>query len=512
MKIGVIGANGKAGRCIIHEAARRGHEVTAIVRNHETIMGPGYPILEKDLFALTPDDLKPFDAVVSAFGLPFDGKHPEGSYQKAYEHLIGVMRALPDTRLLVVGGAGSLYTDDTHTSTVLDSMPEGTMRQDPADMAKVYEMLRNSGLKYTFFSPACFFDPRGGRTKQYLTGTDTVIRNAAGESYISYQDYACAMVDEVEQGRFIGARFTAVSEKKYREEPPYDGIRSEPPVYDGLSQYREPLNFELAGRVFRLVLDQTDPCVVEFLTGNTLRWTVGGAEGVEAPYECAKGAPGVYFINFEFATGKPRTNIVLVLDVDERLVTMVKTIGDYDEKYPYLVDSQNFFGAVDVPGFPLPAKRHRYTTDLVGKRIQWRYGPHLGITHVYFSADYHRLTFPAGPLSGVPESEWLDMLRREPYDEKADQITIKDGLYLFSCMEQNKAKRGQTGNSMVFLIDTRRVHDVGRSFGRSGVWNGQDYEKENYLFGAFGEFVPSDGVVESWPNNFLRDWKAQSNI
>ncbi|MCE5342844.1 MAG: NAD(P)H-binding protein [Eubacteriales bacterium] len=512
MKIGIIGANGKAGRCIIHEADRRGHEVTAIVRNHETILGPGYPIIEKDLFDLTPDYLKPYDVVVSAFGLPFDGKHPDGSYQKAYAHLIEVFRSLPDKRLLVVGGAGTLFTDDTCTQTVLDTMPEGKMRQDPADMAKVYGMLRSSGIPYTFFSPACFFDPKGGRTKQYKLGTDAVIHNDAGESYISYEDYAFAMLDEIEQGNFVGKRFTAVSEKKYRKEPPYYGIRPDEPKYEGMSQFREPLCYDLAGHSYQLVFDNGERDNVDFLTGNTLQWSELGTAGTPEYYECVKGAQGLYFVNFEFACRKPRTNHTFVIDVEERLVTLVKTIADFDEKYPYLVDSENLLGAVDIPGFPLPTKRHRYTTDLVGKRIHWRYRPNWGITHVYYSPDFHRLTFPSDPMGDVPEAEWMDMLNREPYDEKADYIKIKEGLYLFSCMEQNMSKRGQTGNSLVFLIDTRRVHDVGRSFGRSGQFDGEEFLKENYIYGAFGEFAPSDGSVESRPNNYVRAWKTQTKV
>ena len=76
---------------------------------------------------------------------------------------------------------------------------------------------------------------------------------------------------------------------------------------------------------------------------------------------------------------------------------------------------------------------------------------------------------------------------------------LKPGLYLVGCMEKNMACRGMTGNSMLFVIDTKRVHDVGRSFGHAGLETGH-VRPENYIYGAFGEFVKSDGVLESMPN------------
>ena len=133
MKIGIIGANGKSGRLIAYEAYKRGHDVTAIIRDREKMPGCRYRILEKDLFDLTAEDIRGFDAVISAFGLPFGGKHPDDAYQKAYAHLIEVFEKTPEVRLLVVGGAASLYQDETKTGRVIDTFPEA-FRKDPLDM------------------------------------------------------------------------------------------------------------------------------------------------------------------------------------------------------------------------------------------------------------------------------------------------------------------------------------------------------------------------------------------
>ena len=96
MKIAVIGANGKAGKLIAYEAWKRGHEVTGILRDAEKAPGVRYPLMEKDLFDLKAEDLSGFDAVISAFGLPFGGDHPADAYQQAYSHLISVFGQLPE--------------------------------------------------------------------------------------------------------------------------------------------------------------------------------------------------------------------------------------------------------------------------------------------------------------------------------------------------------------------------------------------------------------------------------
>ena len=500
MKIAVIGANGKAGRLIAWEAWKRGHDVTAIVRDAEKMPGCRYHLIEKDLYDLTVTDIREYDAVISAFGLPFDGKHPDDAYQKAYEHLIHLFEKAPEVRLLVVGGAASLYQDETRSARVLDTIPE-PFRKDPADMYKAYKLLKKSEVNYTFFSPACFFDPRGRKTGTYTLGENVAIKNSAGESYISYADYAVAMVDEAERGNFIRRRFTAVAERKEKPAPaPWQGIRPEKPAFEGLSQYREPFNFELAGQTFRLVMDDGKRNVVSFLDGHTLRWGALGAAGTVESYDCAKAGAAVYFVNFEIAEQKPRTNITLVIDTEERLVTQVTTITGYHPKFPWMVDSQYVFGALDVPGYPLPTRRHKYTADLLGKRIHWHYSPEIEIIHVYYATDYIRVTVPERKGWGESDAaEWNDLMERDPYDEPAAYIKLKPGLYLVGCCEKNMTCRGWTGNSMLFVIDTKRVHDVGRSFGHAGLETGHVHP-ENYIFGAFGEFVPSDGVLESKPN------------
>jgi putative NADH-flavin reductase len=499
MKIGVIGASGKAGSLIAAEAKSRGHEVTAMVRDRAKVEGKGYEVLEKDLFTLTAEDVKPFDAIICAFGTPFDGSADE-LHQSAADHFIKIFKAAPDTRLLVIGGAGSLYTDPGKKHQALENIPE-EWKGVPASAAKALEKFKESSINWTYFSPAFSFDPEGKRTGTYTPGTDFLFNNKQGESYLSYADAAAALVDEAENGFYIRKRFTAVSEKEAapeKKKDEYYGILNKKPVFEGgLSQYREPFNYELAGKFYRMVMDRGPDCFVNFLTGNTLEFGEFDKPAHKYYYECGKGDETSYFVNFELKGTVPRTGITLILDLEQRLVTLNRTYTDFSEKYPLLVESEFDFGALDIPGFPLPRIRHSYTADLVGKRILWTYSPEFKIIHVYYSPHYIRADFPPGTAPAMtPEQaeEWV----KNPYDEKAAYIKIKRNMYALNIIEQNMSKRGGPGNCLFFLMDLERIHDVGRSFGhRTSGTAGGKWEPENYLFAAYGEFVASDGKIEA---------------
>ena len=123
---------------------------------------------------------------------------------------------------------------------------------------------------------------------------------------------------------------------------------------------------------------------------------------------------------------------------------------------------------------------------------------------MYYATDYIRTDMPPGAgWGGISREEWDRMIQREPYDEPASYIKVKDGLYIVACDEQNMARRGWTGNALLFLIDTDRVHDVGRSFGHAGMDVGK-ITTENYIFGAFGAFIYSDGKLEAVPNRYKK--------
>jgi hypothetical protein len=137
----------------------------------------------------------------------------------------------------------------------------------------------------------------------------------------------------------------------------------------------------------------------------------------------------------------------------------------------------------------------------VGKRILWAYQPDFALTHVYYHPNYVRAAFQPEMFAKVfptPEArESWNPGGKHAYDEKATYIKIKENVYLVELVEQNMAKAGWTGNSLLFLMELDRVHDVGRSFGY--VMDPQrpgETIAENYLFTGYGDFMPSDGIIE----------------
>ncbi|MDM5451826.1 NAD(P)-dependent oxidoreductase [Peribacillus simplex] len=211
MKIGIIGASGKAGSMILKEALTRGHEVTAIVRDQAKVQIQGASVQEKDLFNLKAEDIKAFDVVVNAFGAAPGKEH---LHVDAGKILIDAMKGAPQTKLIVVGGAGSLFVDEAKTIRVLET-PEFPKEYfaTASNQSKNLEDLNNAtGIQWTFISPSAFFDPQGNRTGEYKLGKDNLLVNSKGESYVSYADFALAVLDEIENPQHINQRFTVVAE------------------------------------------------------------------------------------------------------------------------------------------------------------------------------------------------------------------------------------------------------------------------------------------------------------
>ncbi|KAA8815587.1 NAD(P)-dependent oxidoreductase [Bifidobacterium callitrichos] len=192
--IAVVAANGKAGRAIVKEAVDRGFDVTAIVRGENGTVAPH--ALIKDLFDLTSADLAGFDAVVDAFGAWTPESLPQHS--TSLRHLSDVLSGT-DTRLIVVGGAGSLYLDSAHTVQLSQSegFPEAFKPLAAAMGKSLAELRERSDVKWTYVSPAADFRADGPRTGEYVLAGEEFTTNADGESAISYADYAVAIVDEL---------------------------------------------------------------------------------------------------------------------------------------------------------------------------------------------------------------------------------------------------------------------------------------------------------------------------
>lgn len=210
MKIAVIGGNGKAGSLIVKEALNREHEVTAIVRKAGADLGNA-KIIVKDLFDLSYDDVKDYDVIVDAFGAWTPETIPQ--HITATKHLCDILSG-KQNRLLIVGGAGSLYVNPEHTMMLIET-PEFPDMFKPLAQAQgeaLQNLRERNDVRWTFLSPAADFRADGERTGKYKLGGEELVVSGAGESQISYADYAIAMVDEAERGNHINARFSVVAE------------------------------------------------------------------------------------------------------------------------------------------------------------------------------------------------------------------------------------------------------------------------------------------------------------
>lgn len=207
MKIAVVCVNGKAGQLIVKEALSRGLDVTAVVRGGNRTEAS--QVIQKDLYDLTAADLKGFDVVVDAFGAWTEDTLPQHS--TSLKHLCDILSGT-DVRLLVVGGAGSLYVNPEHTAQVMDG-PDfpNVFKPLASNMGKALAELRQrSDVKWTYVSPAGDFQAEGERTGKYILGGEELTLNGRGESVISYADYAIAMVDEAVSGGHIRQRISVV--------------------------------------------------------------------------------------------------------------------------------------------------------------------------------------------------------------------------------------------------------------------------------------------------------------
>ena len=207
MKIAVIGANGKAGKLIVEEAVNRGLDVTAIVRGENKSVAKNF--IKKDIMALTKDDVKDFDVVIDCFGAWTPETLP--LHTTTSQHLCDVLSG-SNVRLLIVGGAGSLFVDKEHTTQLLNTpdFPADYFPTAQAQTNELAELRKRNDVKWTFVSPACDFRADGERTGKYILAGEELTLNAAGESIISYADYALAMVDEIASGNHIRQRISVL--------------------------------------------------------------------------------------------------------------------------------------------------------------------------------------------------------------------------------------------------------------------------------------------------------------
>jgi uncharacterized protein len=210
MKVTIIGASGRLGAPILEETLKRGHQVTTIVRNPEkiTTLSPLLTIVKADILK---DDIakiiRGHDAVISAYNAGWTNPNIYDDQINGVKAIISAVKKSGVKRLLFVGGAGSLEVAPGVQLIDTMKLPDIPKQGVLAVRETLHVLKKEDTLNWTFLSPPSNI-VTGERTGKYRVGKDQLLRNEAGESRISTQDYAVAMIDELENPRHTRQRFT----------------------------------------------------------------------------------------------------------------------------------------------------------------------------------------------------------------------------------------------------------------------------------------------------------------
>jgi putative NADH-flavin reductase len=199
-KIAIIGATGRAGSQLLEEALRRGHNVTAIARDTSKI-GPRAGVVTRNVDALDASALK---AAIAGHDVVISAAHFATLPASA---VVGPVQKAGVKRLLVVGGAGSLLLPDG--SRVIDSegFPEAYKAEAGAGAEFLGKLREQQDLDWTFLSPSAEF-VEGERTGKFRIGQDDLLVSSEDRSWITFADYAIAMLDEIEMPKHSCQRYT----------------------------------------------------------------------------------------------------------------------------------------------------------------------------------------------------------------------------------------------------------------------------------------------------------------
>ena len=277
-----------------------------------------------------------------------------------------------------------------------------------------------------------------------------------------------------------------------------------PITYEGMSQYRPPLCFELVGKDLTLVMDDGYDYQLKFLDREKLLYGKIGEEADTYKYDCLKADDDTYFVNLSMTGDAIKSANTFILDMEQSLVTWEFIKMGHNPRLPKQPSTEITFGAIKKEDGTIPTIRHGYTTDMIGKAICWRYGT-MSVVHVYSSERYYRLTTTPEEMErrikANPEAAAMIRARNTTriYEEPSDYIKIKDGIYVFSMTEcMANRQRGQ-GNNLFFLMNLNRMYDVGRSFGYNGEGN-----PENYTYGAYGEYYDASDLLARESTEYIR--------
>ena len=295
----------------------------------------------------------------------------------------------------------------------------------------------------------------------------------------------------------------------------------------GLSQFRGPFCFELAGKHFHFVLDDGREYSLFFPDGETVQWAEKGKPYLWDSYECLKGDDTTYFVTYQ-PSGMERFRFNWIIDTAQRLVTLDCMEERYDPDFPRLVRNVPTFGAIKVPGRVLPEKRHHLSARMVGEHIFWHYNPGSTIQHLYHSPNCIRASTGDGLTPEETMRKRMADLLASPdpavraeaektiegyrirqtyypiYEEPCFHIYINDHLNLLCFAEEIMSRQSPShdvgGGGILLLQDIERLIDVGVCFNVG----------EYYMVTAYGDSNEDPDPVDEAPSPY--DWSNLTSM
>ena len=223
--------------------------------------------------------------------------------------------------------------------------------------------------------------------------------------------------------------------------------------------------------------------MVSFPSRDKIMFSENGGSFVMETCHVLKAEDTVYFMMVDRRKENPRSGFMLIIDLETNLVTGNFVQQGIRPDFPGLVTRYIRFGAIKEGDRPLPDKRHHYTDDLIGRKIEWIYNPTFSIIHIYLSNDSYCFALNDERKKAIMERRVAEGSLAEsfkPIKEPSIFIKIRDNVYVFSWIEEN----GGSGTEGFAVINTDRMTDVGCFFG-----NNPQGEPEGYMFSAYGHWI-----------------------
>ena len=272
-----------------------------------------------------------------------------------------------------------------------------------------------------------------------------------------------------------------------------------------INQFTQPPCYDLEGESFFFVMDNGYDYQLSILDKFTCEWNIWGQPPKQEKYSCLKSDDTTYILVHEIEGAELRTGLTYIIDLEQKLVTILTCKIGENPKYPLLVTSYYDFGGIrNEYTNAIPIKRHSFTDDLLGTCVQWHWRSGMWTQHAYNSTTYYRITLPKDSDASKTLANTVRYTLSS--DEPARYVKIKENMYLFVLTEANSEKmagdRGRhRSNNMAFLQNYDRMYHVGRTFG-NGMFDGE-VRPTRILFGAFGRPVDLPSEFVDAPNPYI---------